>query len=145
MISVPICRDGQALIDGGIVNNIPADVLVSKRCNFVIAVSVTAKMEKEFCDITRDKPVSRKKPTMVQTLLRSLQVQNYSLRALGVSPADVVIEPDVRGFDLAEFVRTKELAAIGEAAALQEIPKIRQLLARLDPQLFPAGGGEAPL
>ena len=58
VISVPICRDGQALIDGGIVNNIPADVLVMKRCNFVIAVSVTAKMEKEFCDITRDKPVS---------------------------------------------------------------------------------------
>jgi predicted acylesterase/phospholipase RssA len=145
VISVPICRDGQALIDGGIVNNIPADVLLLKRCNFVIAVSVTAKMEQEFCGITRDKSVSRKQPTMMQTLLRSLLVQNYSLRALGVSPADVVIEPDVRGFDLAEFVRTKELASIGEAAALQEIPKIRQLLARLDPQLFPAGGREAPL
>ncbi len=82
---------------------------------------------------------------MVQTLLRSLQVQNYSLRAFGVGPADVVIAPDVRGFDLAEFVRTKELAAIGEAAALQEIPKIRQLLARLDPQLFPAGGDPSPI
>jgi len=145
VISVPICRDGQALIDGGIVNNIPADVLVSMGCNFVIAVSVTAKMEKEFCDITRDKPASRKKPTIVQTLLRSLQVQNYSLRAFGVGPADVVIAPDVRGFDLTEFVRTKELAAIGEAAALQEIPKIRQLLARLDPQLFTAGGWRNPI
>ena len=28
VLSVPICRDGQALIDGGLVNNIPADVLV---------------------------------------------------------------------------------------------------------------------
>ena len=145
VISVPICRDGQALIDGGIVNNIPADVLVSMGCNFVIAVSVTAKMEKEFCDITRDKPASRKKPTIVQTLLRSLQVQNYSLNAFGVGPADVVIAPDVRGFDLTEFVRAKELAAIGEAAALQEIPKIRQLLARLDPQLFTAGGCGNPI
>ena len=90
VISVPICRDGQALIDGGIVNNIPADVLLLKRCNFVIAVSVTSKMEKEFCDITRDKPVSRKKPTMMQTLLRSLQVQNCNVREFGVSPADVV-------------------------------------------------------
>ena len=44
-LSVPIGRDGQALIDGGIVNNIPADVLVSMGCNFVIAVSVTAKLE----------------------------------------------------------------------------------------------------
>ena len=54
VLSVPIVRDGQALIDGGLVNNIPADVLVSMGCNFVIAVSVTAKMEKEFCDITPD-------------------------------------------------------------------------------------------
>ena len=52
VLSVPIVREGQALIDGGLVNNIPADVLVSMGCNFVIAVSVTAKMEKEFCKIT---------------------------------------------------------------------------------------------
>ena len=63
VLSVPIVRDGQALIDGGLVNNIPADVLVSMGCNFVIAVSVTAKMETEFCDITPDTPTPpRKKP-----------------------------------------------------------------------------------
>ena len=137
VLSVPIVRNGQALIDGGLVNNIPADVLVSMGCNFVIAVSVTAKMEKEFCDITAEKPtLSRAKPGIVPTLLRSLLVQNHSLNAFGVQPADVVIEPDVTGFDLTEFMRAKELAAIGEAAALEQIPKIRQLLARLDPQLF---------
>jgi predicted acylesterase/phospholipase RssA/CRP-like cAMP-binding protein len=138
VLSVPICRGGQALIDGGLVNNIPADVLVSMGCNFVIAVSVTARMEKEFCDILPGSAsMPRKKPGVLQTLLRSLLVQNHSLNAFGVSPADVVIEPDVRGFDLSEFVRAKELAAAGEAAALEQIPKVRQLLNRLDPQLFP--------
>ena len=73
----------------------------------------------------------------MQTLLRSLLVQSYSLNAIGVQPADVVIEPDVRGFDLGEFMRAKELAAIGEAAALEQIPRIKQLLTRLDPKLFP--------
>jgi predicted acylesterase/phospholipase RssA len=148
VLSVPICRGGQALIDGGLVNNLPADVLVSMGCNFVIAVSVTAKMEKQFCDITPDAPAPpRRRPTIVQTLLRTLLVQNHSLRALGAQPADVVIEPDVTGFDLAEFMRVKEFAAIGEAAALEQIPKIRQLLTRLDPQLFgrpvthPTSGG----
>jgi predicted acylesterase/phospholipase RssA/CRP-like cAMP-binding protein len=137
VLSVPICDSGQALVDGGLVNNIPADVLVSKGCNFVIAISVTAKMEKQFCDITpeRSTPI-RARPGILQTLLRSLLVQNHSLNAIGVQPADVVIEPDVTRFDLAEFMRAKELAAIGEAAALEQIPKIRQLLTRLDPQLF---------
>lgn len=137
VLSVPICRDGQALIDGGLVNNLPADVLVSMGCNFVIAVSVTARIEKQFCGIAAGAPrPRRRKPTIVQTLLRSLLVQNYSLRAFGAQPADVVIEPDVTGFDLAEFVRAKELAAIGEAATLEQVPKIQQLLNRLDPKLF---------
>jgi predicted acylesterase/phospholipase RssA/CRP-like cAMP-binding protein len=141
VLSVPICRDGQALIDGGLVNNIPADVLVAAGCNFVIAVSVTARMEKQFGDITPEAAAPpRKRPTAVQTLLRSLLVQNYNLNALGVRPADVMIEPDLTGFDLTEFVRTEELAAVGEAAAREQVPRLRQLLTRLDPRLFPPAG-----
>jgi predicted acylesterase/phospholipase RssA len=122
------------------VNNIPADVLVSMGCNFVIAVSVTAKMEKQFCNIRPDAPTTGKRPSTLQTIFRSLLVQNHSLNAFGVQPADVVIAPDVTGFDLTEFMRANELATIGEAAALEQIPKIRQLLSRLDPQLFPLSG-----
>jgi NTE family protein len=137
VLSVPIVRGGQALIDGGLVNNIPADVLVSRGCNFVVAVSVSAKMEKEFCEITPEtRAVPGRKPTVVQTLLRSLLVQNHSLNAQGVQPADVVIETDVRGFDLTAFTRAREMAAVGHAAGLDAVPRIRQLLARLDPQLF---------
>ena len=137
VLSVPIVRNGQALIDGGLVNNIPADVLVSMGCNFVIAISVTAKLETRFCDIKPEQPtLSRNKPGIGPTILRSLLVQNHNLNAFGVQPADVVIEPDVTGVDSAEFMRAKELAAIGEAAALEQVPKIRRLLNRLDPQLF---------
>ena len=137
VLSVPIVRNGQALIDGGLVNNIPANVLVSMGCNFVIAVSVTAKLETSFCDIKPEKPtLSRNKPGIVPTILRSLLVQNYNLNAFGVQPADVVIEPDVTGIDPSEFMRAKELAVIGEAAALEQVPKIQRLLNRLDPQLF---------
>ena len=73
---------------------------------------------------------------MMPTIVRSLLVQNYNLNAFGVQPADLVIEPDVSSIDPAEFHRAKELAAVGEAAALEQVPKIRRLLNRLDPQLF---------
>jgi predicted acylesterase/phospholipase RssA len=146
VLSMPICRDGQALVDGGLVNNIPADVLVARGCNFVIAVSVTARMERQFCDITPEAPTpTRSKPTVMRTLLRSLLVQNHSLNAIGVQPADVVIEPDVTRFDLTEFVRAKEFSAIGEAAARERIPRIQELLTRLDPQLFRPKEGATPL
>ena len=141
VLSAPICNSREALVDGGLVNNIPADVLVSMGCNFVIAVSVTAKMEKRFGDISPETSAPpRRRPGVVQTILRSLLVQNYSLNDFGVRPADVVVAPDVTGFELTEFMRATELAAIGEAATGEQIPKIQQLLTRLDPQLFrPAG------
>ena len=136
-LSRPICRNGQALVDGGLVNNIPADVLTSQGCNFVIAVSVTAKIERQFGDNQPDTPTSRMRtPSTLQTLLRSLQVQNYNLNAIGVQPAEVTIEPDVTAFDLSQFMRAQELAAAGEQAAVGQIPHIKQLLGRLDPELF---------
>ena len=51
----------------------------------------------------------------------------------------MVIEPDVTGFELTEFTRTDELAAIGQQTALEAIPQIKQLLHRLDGELFPPG------
>ena len=138
VLSAPICRDGRALVDGGLVDNVPADVLVSKGCNFVIAVSVTAKMEHEFGRNRPDTPTKHmKSPSVLQTILRSYLVQSSNMNSFGVDPADVVIEPDVTQFDLAEFSRTDELAVIGEAAALEAIPKINELLAGLDDRLFP--------
>jgi NTE family protein len=137
MLSAPICRNGQALIDGGVMNNIPADVLTSQGCNLVIAVSVTAKIATQFGDNKPDTPtLSMRTPSSLRTLMRMLEVQNVSLNAIGVRPAEVVIAPEVADFDLSEFMRAKELFAIGEKAALVQIPKIQQLLARLDPVLF---------
>ncbi len=59
-----------------------------------------------------------KSPSTLQTIFRSLIVQNHNLNDIGVRAADVVIAPDVTGFDLTEFMRAKELAAAGEQAAL---------------------------
>ena len=58
-----------------------------------------------------------KRPSTLQTVLRSFLVQSVNMNSVGVQPADVVVEPDVTGFDLSEFSRTDEIAAVGEAAA----------------------------
>jgi predicted acylesterase/phospholipase RssA len=137
MLSAPICRDGQALIDGGMVDNIPADVLTSQDCNFLIAVSVTAQIKSQFGANTPDTPTPRMRtPSSLRTLFRALEVQNFNLNRVGVQPAEVVIEPEVVDFDLSEFMRARELAAVGERAALAQVPKIKQLLTRLDAGLF---------
>jgi predicted acylesterase/phospholipase RssA len=137
VLSLPICRDGRLLVDGGLVDNVPADVLVSKGCNFVIAVSVTAEMEQRFGNNHPGMATNEMKaPSTLQTILRSYLVQSMNMNSVGVQPADVVIEPDVTAFELTEFTRAEELAAIGAQATLEAIPRIKELLEQFDSQLF---------
>ncbi len=138
-LASPILGEREALVDGGLVNNVPADVLVAKGCNFVIASTVTAKLEQVFSGISiDDEPGKRhKKPSTLQVLMRGQMVQSRNMNSVGVQPADFVIAPDVTKFDAAEFCRTDELSAVGEQTALQAVAAIKQLLSKLDSQLFP--------
>ncbi len=137
-LSTPIIGNGEALVDGGLVNNIPADVLVGKGCNFVIASSVTANLEREFVGIRAGRSDQNyQSPSFLKVIMRGHLVQSFNMNAVGVQPADVVIEPDVTAFDLSEFERTDELAVVGEHTAVEAIAEIKRLLSKLDPELFP--------
>jgi predicted acylesterase/phospholipase RssA len=110
-LSLPILGSDQALVDGGLLGNIPASLLVAGGCNFVIASSVTTKIERNFMGIGSD-ALSRHRavfPTM-QVLMRQSMIQHHSMTAVGVQPADFVIAPDVTSFDLSEFTRADEMA-----------------------------------
>jgi NTE family protein len=136
-LASPINRNGQALVDGGIVNNVPANVLVKNGCNIVIAVSVTATLQREFATNRPDTPTARMKPaSTLQTLMRTFLVQNVNMNSVGVQPADFVIQPDVTAFGSTEFTRADEMSAIGQATAYDSLPQLKKLLAQVDPQLF---------
>ncbi len=139
VLAAPINREGQALVDGGLINNVPADVLVAQGCNFVIAVSVTTKMQHEFARNRPDTPTAcMKRASTLQTVLRSYLVQSVNMNSIGVQPADIVIEPDVSNFQLTEFAKTDQLSAVGEETALDSIQQIKTMLSHLDDRLYPS-------
>jgi predicted acylesterase/phospholipase RssA/CRP-like cAMP-binding protein len=136
-LSLPIVRFEQAVVDGGLLNNVPADVLVAKGCNFVIASTVTAKLEKDFMGIRSRKPHRLSKfSSTIQVIMRQHMIQSYSMNAVGVQPADFVIAPDVTSFDIAEFTRADEMAVIGENTTNESVQQLKGMLSKLDPKLF---------
>jgi predicted acylesterase/phospholipase RssA len=136
-LSLPIVQLEQAVVDGGLLNNVPANELVAKGCNFVIASTVTAKLEKDFMGI-RSKKVGRMSQfiSTIQVIMRQNMIQGYSMNAVGVKPADFVIAPDVTAFDIAEFTRADEMAAIGESTTNESVHQLKAMLSKLDPSLF---------
>jgi predicted acylesterase/phospholipase RssA len=145
-LSLPIIRSGQALVDGGLLNNIPANVLVAKGCNFVIASSVTAKLEKDFIGV-RSKVASRSSrffPTL-RVIMRQTMIQGHNMNSVGVQPADFVIAPDVTSFDISEFTRADEMALIGETTTNATVSKLCEMLSKLDPKLFQSSRNQADI
>ena len=136
-LSLPLIGSGQAMVDGGLLNNVPANVLVDRGCNFVIASSVTAKLEKDFEGLRS--MVSGRFFSTIQVIMRQTIVQNYNMNTVEVQPADWVIAPDVTSFDMSEFTRAEEMARIGETTTNASVAKLVKALSRLDAKLF---GGE---
>jgi NTE family protein len=137
-LALPIIQSGQALVDGGLLNNVPADVLVAKGCNFVIASTVTARLEKDFAGLrSTGRSFRRRAASTIQVIMRQNMIQHHGMNAVGVQPADFVIAPDVTSFDLSEFTRADEMAAIGESTTNRTLGDLRKMLHKLDPKLFP--------
>lgn len=130
LVSRPILRDGMALIDGGILNNLPVDVLLERGADMIVAVDVVSQLEQRFGPITPHAPPSKMRhPGLIATYLRVNEVQDYGITALRTPAADMVIMPDTAQFDWSDFGRSRALADVGETAGEQALPQLKELLA----------------
>ncbi len=144
-IFAPVLDEGRILVDGGVLNNLPID-LVRERCEdgvvigsnvtpledrahryrFSTAVSGWKVLFSTFNPFARQIEV----PSLFETILRTVDVniaqrmQSLSFRQL----ADVLIQPQVNRFGMLDFDAYAELIAIGYQAALPHIPAIQEAL-----------------
>jgi predicted acylesterase/phospholipase RssA/CRP-like cAMP-binding protein len=137
VVSKPILSDGMALVDGGILNNLPADVLAESGVDFVVGVDVSSHVRPEFAGNRPGMPTDKMKSARaLDTLFRIFESQAHHLGNFRNRAVDFWIRPDISGFGLAEFHRTAEIAQAGETAALEKIPELKHCLADLEARLL---------
>jgi NTE family protein len=115
-VFTPVEREGKLLVDGGIADNVPVDVVRAMGADIVIAVDVGSPMLK------RDELGSLFSVTsQVLTLLtrRNAQVQ--------LSAADVVIVPPVTGFASMDFTAARPIIDAGRKEAMLHRPRLEPL------------------
>jgi NTE family protein len=136
-IARPICCDGRTLVDGGVLNVVPANVVVKQGANLVISSDVSAKIGFEFYGNTPDTPTKKMKtPSGAAALVRMRTVQDRNIRNLNGGAADIVIEPDVSAVELADFKNARKIAKLGRDAAEKALPELKRILQDMDPQLY---------
>jgi NTE family protein len=116
-VFAPVELDGVALIDGGVIRNLPAQDARALGADFLICSDVTDPLE------LRDSIVS-----FVDVLAQSVSFRVWDSEAAERNRCDVLIVPDVRTYSTFGFAQGRELIARGAAAATVALPTI---LARL--------------
>jgi NTE family protein len=101
----PVQKDGMLLVDGGLLNNIPVEVVRKMGADIVIAVAL-------------EKPAEDGRYTSLLGVAgRSIAVMITANERLSLGQADVVIMPNLNGLGATDYPKWKEFEARGEAAA----------------------------
>lgn len=140
----PAPWQGRLLVDGGVVNNVPADVVRAMGAEVVVAVSVGWTTFQPLSSESGRRPISlpalaRMSP-MVNALIRSAHIMEAEIlrHRLAQAHPDVLLSPEVGSVELEDFERAAEVIPTGEQAAEAALPRLRELLRpRLLPRLPP--------
>ncbi len=114
----PTCWEGRMLVDGGLVNDVPADVARAMGADLVIAV-----------DLNRDRVGGRPPENVIDVILDSLNILLRNACQKGITHADVLIVPDLAGLGYRNLKQLETFIGRGEAAMRAGMERLRELLA----------------
>ncbi len=116
VIYSPLAKDGMNLVDGGLTNNIPADV-----CRMLGATKI----------VTVDAHGTRGSGTdsagMFDMLKAMFSIMSANASVVGLMQSDVVIAPDTSAFGAAKKSGYKEMMELGYNATLEKRSEIEKL------------------
>ena len=114
----PIRVNGKLMVDGGIVDQVPIDVVREMSSAPIVAVDVSEPLLPES---SLDSPISVTLQMITVLMQRQTEAQLASL-----GERDTLIVPDLGGAASTDFLRAGELVLFGEIAADENIQRLRR-------------------
>ncbi len=115
----PVELDGKLLVDGGIANNIPVDVVKEMGADILIVVDISEPLLK------KDQITSFANVIDQITMLQSNRKSKEQLAKL--TEKDIFLRPDLSNIGFIDFDRSMEAVPRGEQAARDALPELSKL------------------
>ena len=122
-IFTPFHLDHRWLLDGGILNPIPADILIQKGADIVISVCI----EQESDRLVEE---SQKPPSVINVLSKAASIIHSRATGDFVKLSDIVLYPKTANVAWGDFHRGPELMEIGRAACQERMGEIREIIGK---------------
>ncbi|MCX5853300.1 MAG: patatin-like phospholipase family protein [Deltaproteobacteria bacterium] len=118
MVFAPVEIDGKILVDGGIANNIPVDVVRQMGADVLIVVDIGTPLR------TREKLVSA---VSISSQVMTILIHRNSMEQLAkLRPGDIHIAPPLGDLGTGDFARAPEAVRIGQAKAMSMKPLLQR-------------------
>lgn len=111
----PFAIDDSLYIDGGILSNLPAEVVRAMGADYVIGVKANSYLAKQ-----------EELNTMIDVLNQTVNVNMQKHVQSSEKQCDLIIEPDLVEFKLLDFDKKKQIIQIGYNSAQKYIKQIKQ-------------------
>ena len=119
IVFAPVAINNQLLIDGGLVNPVPADVVKDMGADYVIAVDVSSRWfaAPEELATTHD---------IYGVVSSALSIIEYQIAKNILKNADLVLRPPVMSYNWIEFNKAQEIIKAGEQELELNLREIRR-------------------
>jgi len=131
----PFHYRGRFLVDGGLVDPVPTRVVSQMGADILLSVNLTRPAAEPRLRRHRlsdalgvEMPAGFRGPNAAEVLFKTIYSMQYQIAQSRIEIANVTITPDLQGFSWMEFYRAAELIEVGERAAEEALPKIKQFL-----------------
>jgi predicted acylesterase/phospholipase RssA len=111
----PLVKDGRCLVDGGVLDNLPVDVMAEVEDGPIVAVDV----------MRRPTTSSHHAPGMVETMARAMVLGGWQRAERNRADAEVVVTPDVDRIGFLEFEAIDAAIIAGRRAAEAALSSLR--------------------
>ena len=118
-VFIPKRMADKMYVDGGVVSPVAVDTARRFGADIVIAVDISADLD------------IRPPDGIIDTILQSVNIMYAKLASAQLTRADVIIRPKVGRIGSAEFEKRHEAIMEGEKAAIEVMPAIQSIIARL--------------
>ncbi|WP_370263459.1 patatin-like phospholipase family protein [Limnobacter sp.] len=124
----PFLDGRQVMVDGALVNNVPADTMRAKGASKVMTVDVG--LEEDITAHMADDGVAHM-PSLMKSLMRVIELGGIEKSRQARVISDLHIQPDIQNIGLMEFERREEIVNLGYEAGKRAIPDILSLVRKI--------------
>jgi len=122
----PTAMDGRVLVDGGVLNNFPVDIMLAVDEGPVIGVEAMGMSKRT----DADSPAPARSPRAMEVLAGAVTLGSRRLSEVNAARADLLIRPVLGKAGLLEFSQLDNLFAAGRRAALEALEQDGQQISR---------------